>query len=226
MDSKLTLKPIELLDIGIDKLTKIPIPILNNNVTSEYDNDNGIPIDSFYIQFNSNYSESTLLIELSSTYPTSLTFDFGDSVTYSVPYLANIPSSIKHIYSTLGIFEVRVFGDLSKITRLFVSPSGTTGGVMSVSISNLKLLNELAISNSLLSTINIEKLIYLNNINLYNNYLSNSEIDNVFNLADTFMTTNGNIEIRGINNGTPSTYSSYSRNDLTTNKRWVLNYNI
>jgi hypothetical protein len=226
MDSKLTLKPIELLDIGIDKLTKIPIPILNDNVTSEYDNDNGIPIDSFYIQFNSNYSNSTLLIELSApTFPTSLTFDFGDGTTEQ--HTISLPFIYQHIYSTTDIFDIRIFGDLNKIERFYVSPSGTTGGVMSASISNLKYLKEFAIPNSLLTTINIEKLIYLENINLYNNYLSNSEIDNVFIIADTFMTTDGTINISGVNNGKPSVYSLYSRNDLiSSNKRWLLNYNI
>lgn len=37
MDPKLKLKPIELIDIGIDKHTKIPIPILNTNIVVTYD---------------------------------------------------------------------------------------------------------------------------------------------------------------------------------------------
>lgn len=45
MDTLLTLKPIELIDIGIDKLTKIPIPILNENVVSDWDYDSmNLPI--------------------------------------------------------------------------------------------------------------------------------------------------------------------------------------
>jgi hypothetical protein len=75
MDPKLKLKPVELIDIGIDKLTKIPTPILNNNTISTYTVENGVPIDTFVINFNAFYSNQTLITTISSDYEINLNFD-------------------------------------------------------------------------------------------------------------------------------------------------------
>ena len=50
MDPKLNLKPIELIDVGIDKFTKIPIPILNENMISTFEMENNVPSDTFILQ--------------------------------------------------------------------------------------------------------------------------------------------------------------------------------
>lgn len=52
MDSKLKLKPIELIDIGIDKHTKIPVPILNTNIVATYDNADNFKIEVINIEKN------------------------------------------------------------------------------------------------------------------------------------------------------------------------------
>jgi len=49
MDPKLKLKPIELIDIGIDKHTKIPVPILTTNIVATYDDTEPLN-DSFNIK--------------------------------------------------------------------------------------------------------------------------------------------------------------------------------
>lgn len=50
MDPKLKLKPIELIDIGIDKHTKIPVPILNTNIVSTYDDTETLSTDIFKVE--------------------------------------------------------------------------------------------------------------------------------------------------------------------------------
>jgi len=223
MDPKLTFKPIELLDVGIDKLTKIPVPILIDNMISTFDNDDGVPVDSFNIVFDSNYSSGYLTITLTSTYPTNLTFDFDDG--YTPTLLISGDTVVQNYYATSGKYSVNVFGDLNKITRMFINPSGTTvGGLVSASLNNLKKLSYLDLSDNLLSQLNIEGMIYLNNIILKNNYIYNNYIDDLYNTSDMIPLFNGTIDTTGTNNGTPSVYSLEARNNLIF-KGWSLNYN-
>jgi hypothetical protein len=224
MDSKLYLKPIELLDIGIDKLTKIPIPILNNNIITISNTENGIPSDSFIIKFNAAYSDQTLNMTVFSDYDIDLYFDFGDGIIDSWG-VTETGQFIQHTFPSALTYTVTATGWLDRIKTLIISPSGTTGAVTSAYLGNLKKLSYLDLADNRLINIDLSKLIYLNNINLFNNYLTNDVIDDLYINADTFLTFNGNINTLGTNNGIPSIYSSASRNNLTVYKEWVLSYN-
>lgn len=223
MDTKLTFKPIELLDVGIDKLTKMPVPILNENIVSTYQNENGIPINSFTFIFDSNYSNSIVLMTITTDYNTTLFFDWGDGDTFSIPILGD--TTVYHQFTTLSQFEISVFGDLDKVTRLFINPIiTTTGGVVSASLNNLRKLTTLDLSDNLLTSLNIEDMIYLSTIVLKNNYLYNDDIDDIYATADTIPLFNGTIDTTGTNNGVPSVYSSIARTNLAF-KGWSLLYN-
>lgn len=54
MDPKLKLKPIELIDIGIDNHTKIPVPILTSNVVATFNESNNFQIKIININENIN----------------------------------------------------------------------------------------------------------------------------------------------------------------------------
>jgi hypothetical protein len=217
MDTKLKLKPIEVLDIGIDKLTKIPVPILNVNMVSTYDMDGGVPSDSFLLYYNAGYGY-TFYVTLVSSDSFNLYIDYGDGTNETNMILTG-GTIVSHTYTSATTYTITMSGWLDKITSLTV-----LNGLSSVSINYLKKLSTLNLSGNILTNINIENMIYLKNINLSNNYFLNDEIDDIYNTADTFLIFGGSIDTTGANNGTPSVYSTNAINSLI-NKFWTLNFN-
>lgn len=224
MDPKLQLKPIELLDIGIDKLTKIPVPILNDNMVSTFDTDNGVPSDSFVLTFDANYSNKIFLTTITSRYLMNLSFDYGDGVTESW-LITTGGTSITHTYASAITYTITATGWIEKITSLIILPASGTGGLTSASISKIKTLSYLNLTNNRLTKLSLVGLIYLNTITLTDNYFPNDVIDDLYIEADTFLTFSGKMDTTGTNNGKPSGYSLASRNSLTVNKWWTLSYN-
>ena len=214
MDTKLKLKPIELIDIGIDKLTKIPVPILNDNMVSTFDNDNGVPVDSFTIVFDSHFGDFSLT--LYSNYQIDLSLDYGNGTTQTFVLNSGTSTSIIYPYTNVGIYTITATGWLDKITSFVL-----LGGTRSVSINNMKNLSYLDLSGNYLTTIALDGMISLNIIMLDNNYFSNDEIDDIYNIVDTFLTFGGIIRTQGIYNGKPSVYSNIARNSLL-GKGWTL----
>jgi len=223
MDPKLKLKPVEILDIGIDKLTKIPVPIYNDNVVSTYDMENNLPTDTISFTFDSNYSNNTFGITLTTNYETKLYFNYGDGNTSEATI--NGTSYLPYTYTSFSIYTITISGWLNKLTDIILLPlPSSDGGLLSINIRNARKLNNLNLSGNLLTSIDISGLIYLNNIDLSNNYLTNDEIDDIYINADTTVKYTGSIDTTGTNNGTPSVYSSYARSSLLS-KSWTLNYN-
>lgn len=225
MDPKLKLKPIELIDIGIDKYTKIPVPILNNNVISTFNTENGLPTDTFILEFDANYSNKIFSITISVDYAIQLSFNFGDGITERYDVFPTGSIFLIHEYPSGITYTITVSGWIEKITEMIILPYETLeGGLISASIRNLKKLNTLDLSKNRLTTLNIDGLIHLNRIALDDNYLPNDIIDDLYIDADTFLTFNGYLSITGTNNGSPSIYSQDSINNLTL-KGWELYYN-
>ena len=94
MDPKLKLKPIELLDIGIDKHTKIPVPILNDNVVSTFNMENGAPSDSFTFSFDSHYSGQVFSATIISDWDTNLVGEVGTSINSNLTFCKNINATL------------------------------------------------------------------------------------------------------------------------------------
>ena len=221
MDPKLKLKPIELLDIGIDKLTKIPIPILNDNVISTFNMDNGVPTDSFIFTFNC-YTGATLSFMIVSNYQIILSIDYGDGTPVADIQISGA-TQISHIYTSAYTYTITVSGWLEKITTLILN--GDVGkAVITAYLNRLTKLSYLDISNNRLTGFNMDGMIYLNTIYLDSNYLTNDAIDDLYIEADTFLTFNGNMSTGGATNGKPSIYSNDAINSLYS-KGWTLNYN-
>jgi hypothetical protein len=218
MDSKLKFKPIELLDIGIDKLTKIPIPILNDNIISTFDMENGVPTDSFILTYDAS-SGYTFQMTLTSSDTILLSLDYGDGSTGSF-LISTGGTPVTHTYLSAITYTITASGWLEKITNFIC-----LNGITHVEINNIKKLNYLDLSNNHLTKLNLDGMIYLNFINLEDNYLSNDEVDDIYIVADTFLTFAGYINTVGTNNGKPSVYSEASREDLDLNKNWTLSYN-
>lgn len=219
MDPKLKLKPIELLNIGIDKLTKIPVPILNDNIISTFDVDNGVPVDTFILTYDTNYGGTDISIYVSSDYGITLSIDYGDDTTEN--WLVSGDTTINHIYPSALTYTVTVSGWIEKVITLIL-PSG---GFTDAYLNKLKRLSYLDINGNRLINLNLEGMIYLNNINLNDNYFPNDVIDDLYIVTDTFLTFGGTISTIGDNNGVPSIYSFNARNSLSVNKEWTLNYN-
>lgn len=217
MDSKLKLKPVELLDVGIDKHTKIPIPILNENILSEFDMENGLPTDTFIMTFNSSVCDFNMTVKSSTDI--SLYLDYGDN-TFESWVITSNGTSILHTYLTGATYTIIATGWLDKITDLII-----LGGLVNINLNSLKKLNSLDLQNNLLETLSLDGLIYLNTISLNNNYFPNDVIDDLYIDADTFLTYNGYMSTIGNNNGIPSVYSDVAINSLTNYKFWSLNYN-
>jgi len=226
MDSKLSLKPSELIDIGIDKYTKIPIPILNENMIPTFEKENGVPVDSFEFYFDSNYSDKTISATLYSDKETNLSINFGDSSNIFNFAISTGGTVIEHVYATTAIYKVILTGWIERIKSIIIlSNNSENGGVVSIFLKNVKRLYSLNLSNNRLTNIDISGLIYLNNINLNNNYLTNDVIDDLYIDADTFLTYSGDINTSGDNNGKPTVYSESARSSLN-GKDWRMNYNI
>ncbi len=225
MDPKLTLKPIELIDVGIDKLTKIPIPILSNNMVSTFDVENGVPTDSCFFEFDANYSNKIFSITLVSEYLINLSFNYGDNSTIQNYLITNSGTSIMYEFASAITYTITITGWIEKIKSIIVLSVSGGGGVLSATLSKTKKLSYLDLTNNRLTNLYLNGLIYLNTIKLDDNYFPNDVIDDLYIEADTLLTFNGNLSTTGINNGKPSIYSSYARNSLSVYKGWTLNYN-
>jgi hypothetical protein len=224
MDKKLYLKPIELIDIGIDKLTKIPVPILNENIVSTFDMENGLPSDSFIFTFGSNYSSGTFFTTITSDFPVTLSFNFGDGIIEN-HLISTSGTSVEHYYSVESIYTITITGWIEKIKKLIISPYGSVdGGIITASLNKIKRLNYLNLSNNRLTQLSLNGLINLTTIILDDNYFPNDVIDDLYIEVDTFPRYNGYMSTIGINNGKPSIYSNFAINNLNE-KGWDLNYN-
>lgn len=223
MDPNLKLKPIELIDIGIDKLTKIPVPILNQNIVSTFDINNGLPTDTFIFTIDATYSN--FFMTITTDYDINLTFNYGDGIIETWLILSG-GTSISHSYSSNQLYTITASGWLDKINSIVITPFGsTTGGITSASLNLVNKLINLDLSNNRLTNIDLSGLVYINTINLKDNYLTNDIIDDLYINADTSLNNNiGYVRTDGINNGKPSVYSDIARNSLDK-KGWVLTYN-
>lgn len=224
MDSNLILKPIELLDIGIDKLTKMPVPILNENMVSTFDNDNGVPTSTFNFTYDASYGGLTIIISLSAIYPTNITFDFGSGQTET--FLVQTGNTSKtHVYTYLRQYTITIYGDLDKISKLYLNGCG---GIISANLNNLRKLIILDISGNRLTSLNLGGMIYLQNISVKDNYLYNDDIDDVYATTDLIpynpLAVAKSLDTTGPNNGTPSSYSTIAISNLTF-KGWTLLHN-
>lgn len=219
MDTKLNFKPVELIDVGIDKFTKIPIPILKENIVSTFDMDDNIPSDTFILTFDTNFN-STFATTITSDYEVDLIFNYGDGIIETI-LIATGGTSLSHTYTGITIYTITISGWLDKIKSII----SINSSINSASINKLKKLSYIDLSNNRLSELNLDNMIYLNKIYLNDNYFSNNIIDDLYIVADTFLTFNGDIYTSGVNNGKPSIYSEHARNNLMS-KNWNLDYNL
>ena len=221
MDTSLTLKPIELIDIGIDKLTKIPIPILSDNMISIYNIDeSGIPIDSLSFIINTSLSINGLSgsCTINSVYPITLTFNWGNNRFNQVNISGNttIDENSGFYYDSNGTYTILITGGVSLITNFEMINQGIT----SILPYNLKKLTFFNLSGNSLTTINMDGLIYLKYIYLQYNKIIDVDFD-IYIAADTFLSFNGYINTVG--NSSPTIYSEIDRNNLIS-KGWTLTY--
>lgn len=219
MDTKLSLKPIELIDIGIDKHTKMPMPILTENLVYTNDNDDGVPLNTFVLKLKS----TTLSVKMDCEKSISLEINFGD--TGYTTTVSGDTILVNYTYPSIVEKTITITGDLNKITGL----TCVNVGLNDVDISTLKKLKYLNLSGNTLTFVNLTGLFNLNYIDLNNNNLNSSSTDDVFIQANTFLAYGNGIDIGiinvvGINNSPPSTYSLLERTNLQNIKRWTLNY--
>lgn len=220
MDPKLKLKPTELIDIGIDKYTKIPVPILTTNMVSTIDIENGVPTDSFIFTYNANYSLN-FSATINLNYPLTLSIDYGDGFTENRMMLSG-GTTIGRNYTSAHTYTITVTGWLDKVIGII----SNNGAITSASLTYVKKLVNLDLSNNRLTNLDLYGLVYLNTMILDNNYFPNDVIDDLYIVADTFLTFNGLISSTGTNNGKPSIYSESARNSLSSAyKGWELIYN-
>lgn len=215
MDTKLKFKPIELIDIGIDKHTKIPMPILADNIIFTNDVVNGVPINSFTIKV----STLSFNMKINNIRNISLSINYGDG---TLKTLTGTTITDSHTYLTNTEKTIEISGDLDKITGF----TCTDSGIVEIHILKLFKLNHLYLSGNSIEEIDIKGIVSLNTIDIKNNYLNASSIDDIIINANTFLTYNGLIELTGTNNSKPSVYSELAIDNLTNNKLWTLNYNI
>lgn len=209
MDTLLTLKPIELIDVGIDKLTKLPVPILNDNIVSnwEYDGFN-LPIDYIIIEFDGSKDFNCYI---SAKIPITLTFNWGDdsnSQNYSFNPYNTVP--IKQ-YLESGIYTINIIGPVSLITELKIG-----SGVRSIYLKDCKNLQSLDLSNNYLTTIDLDGLINLYHIDVSNNDIVDVDYD-IYITADTVPISILNASKYLINtygNSLPTIYSKENRDSL------------
>lgn len=217
MDTLLTLKPIELIDIGIDKLTKIPIPILNENVVSDWDYDSmNLPIDYIVIEYDGSYEFNS---NINSKIPITITFDWGDGSSSNQNIgLGGIGNQTGHTYAQSGIYTINIIGPVSLINSLIIG-----SGMTSINLSECKSLEYLDLRNNKLTTIDLDGLINLKNISLQNNNIVDVDYD-IYIIADTFPISNTSTYlINTFGNSPPTIYSEEARNSLII-KGWGLTY--
>jgi len=218
MDTSLTLKPVELIDIGIDKLTKLPIPILNDNIISTLTvDDDNIPIDSLIFVINTLKNSLSVSFTIVSSNSMTLSADWGDGkVAQKINIIEENENVINYDYDDNGIYTINISGGVSLINSLVMNNQGVT----SIIIRNLKKLNILSLKKNYLSTIDINGLIELNSINVSGNSILDVDYD-IYIPANTFLSYNGNIDTTG--NALPTSYSDLDRNSLLS-KGWTIIY--
>jgi len=215
VDTKLRFKPIELIDIGIDKHTKMPMPILSDNIIYTNDVVDGIPINTFTLTV----STLSFDIEINNVRNISLSVNYGDGTTATLTGTTIIDN---HTFLTTTPKTIQFSGDLDKITGM----TCMNCGLKSAYITKLIKISHLNLSGNTLEEINLDGLVSLNNIDLSYNSLNASAIDDVFIYANTFLTYAGQIDVRGTNNAYPSIYSETARDNLINNKLWTLYCNV
>lgn len=228
-DPNLIYKPIELIEIGVDKHTKIPIPILNENLSITYDLLTGATsgsttgstsFDTFSF-FVKSISGMTFNYTLHSLDLTKLNIDWGDgslveTITFNGYYIGN------HVYGVDSVVSIKFSGDLQFIDSL----SANSDNINIANIKTIKNITSLDFGNNILTDLDINGLMYLTNLNLNNNSLTDS--DKFFNLLNTYGSWNGNINTIGSGisgtNAYVTTTSLSSRNSLVS-RNWTLLYN-
>ena len=224
-DPNLTYKPIELIDIGVDKHTKIPIPIQSENMQITYDLLTGVTSGSTtgttsYDTFSFGEKRITFIYSLqSSTNPTNLTISWGDGNVESITIPAYGIFNGTHTYAIEDFHTITFSGDLQYITYLFAE-----GAIVSINtnITKLKNITNINLNNNSLIDLDISGLIYLQHLYLYNNALTDS--DKFYNLLDSNGLTSGNIDTSGGGNS-PVTLASVASRATLSLKGWTLTYN-
>lgn len=222
-DPNLTYKPIELIEIGVDKHTKIPIPILNENLLISYDtiiivtgSTTGVTsTDKFTFEIKATIG-MTFNCLFYSTNTTTLNIDWGDGVIEDINF--NTYHLTGHTYSSNEFFTITFVGDLQYITTLTAD-----GAIINANITTIKNLTSLTLANNLLLDLDINNLIYLTHLNLENNSLL--DVDKYFNILNSNSLLSGYINTSGINNNIVTTLSNTSRNNLIS-YGWNLIYNV
>ena len=226
-DPNLVFKPIELIEIGVDKHTKIPIPILNDNFSITYDLLTGATsgtttgstsYDSFSFTVKGILSFNYIL---QSVAPTILNINWGDgtsgeTIVFNGYYIGS------HTYVSGGnTIETSIFsGNLQYITHL----SANGNNIISANVTKISNMTSLDLSsNHLMNPLDITGLIYITNLYLNDNYLL--ECDSYYNNIDSNGSLmNGTINTGGGNNAIVTSSSASSRSSLSL-KGWVLTYN-
>jgi len=230
-DPNLTYKPIELIEIGVDKHTKIPIPILNENllITSS----TGYSYDSFWFKIDafSIISESltfTFSFILISEYSTSLDINWGDGTSETInlwgwditdPLGKEQPYSGDHEFLAGQSYTITFSGNLSSIYYLYVNGNNIT----ETNILKIKNLQSLFLNDNLLTDLDISNLIYLNKLYLNKNKLLNT--DKFFTTLNSNGLLYGNIDTGGTGNAVVTDLSLQDRINNLILKCWSLIYN-
>jgi len=229
-DPNLIYKPIELIEIGIDKHTKIPIPVLTENLQITYDLLTGVTSgsttgstshDSF--KFLTKMTNGTFSYSLISSNSTTLTIDWGDGTTLETISFNGVYSG-SHVYMADQFLTITFSGDLQFIYYVFAA----NNVIFKADVSKLKNLITLNLNDNVLPEIDINGLIYLNDLHLKNNNLETSlsvnNVDVLFNILDTNGKINGDIDTSGTGNSAVTNSSLTARNNLIS-KGWTLAYN-
>ena len=223
-DPLLTYKPIELLEIGVDKHTKIPIPILNENLLIS--SATGISYNTFSFKVESSISVESItfsfsyFIQNTNSINTDLNIDWGDGTSEVIPinpYHSN--SSSPKIYNVGQSYTIIFSGNLQYIEYIQIDNSNVTY----CDITKIKNLETLSLNTNSLSDLDISGLIYLRELYLNQNKLLN--VDKFFNTLDINGLLSGKINTSGIGNSSVTNVSLDSRTNLINNKDWSLVYN-
>jgi len=222
-DPNLTYKPIELIDIGVDKHTKIPLPILTENLLITYDLLTGVTSGS--TTGSTSYDTFTFIVDSStsfsytfeSTNTTTLSVDWGDgssleNITFSGVY------SGSHTFASDGVFRVIFSGDLQYIYHL----SSNSNLINKVDITKIKNLTTLNLNDNIIDEMEINDLVYLRY--LYLNTNTFDDVDKFFNELDSNGLINGVIDTGGTGNAPVTATSLVARTNLVS-KGWTLTYN-
>jgi hypothetical protein len=219
-DKNLYFKPIELIEIGVDKHTKIPIPILNENMVISYDLLTGSTSGSTsydYFTFQIKGSTTTFNYILNSTSLTTLNINWGDgnidNISFTGPYIG----THSYLIASLSDYFITFTGDLQYIIWL----EAGNDEILSTNILNLKNLIFLSLPYNSLNTLNINGLLYITKLNLESNSLL--ETDSFYNLLNSNGLYDGDIRTIGGSNAVVTSLSSVARTNLLA-KGWTLAY--